>query len=287
MMRLLGNRVEVKLRREKPERPLLGELLGSLNAKIEEIRPTLLEMAEEAPEHVIYSTACGDLLFDYVMGAPGTSIGTSVCCGSGGKGAYVSGTVVYYCPRYIGATIPPGGVPVIKVANGVSEEQGRLTDYGRMGGPRGWSKDRDLIAGVLASFRHNFVELLALFRDRPRLPLTTPWSLPNLTLAETRAPKQFVLPATFTYNLWRPALASTFTIDLKSDTPIEVGLEWWDAAKGDLARVDSIKLDAGDNRVVAMLRGPPVRIKSGYFNIEPLDAPRGLVVSGVTTTPPC
>lgn len=286
MMRLLGNRaIEVELRREKPERPLLGEFLGSLNAKIEEIRPTLLEMAEEAPEHVIYSTACGDMLFDYVASAPGTSIGTSVCCGSGGKGAYVSGPVVYYCPRYVGATIPSGGVPVIKVANGVSEEQGRMTDYGRMGGPWGWSKDRDLIAGVLASFRHNFVELLALFRKRPRLPLTQPWALPNMTLAETRAPNQLVLPATFTYSVWRPAMNVTFVTDLKSDTPIEVGLEWWDAVKGDMARIESVKLDAGDNRLVTMLRGSPLMIKSGYFTINPIDAPNGLVVSGVRTIP--
>lgn len=283
MMRLLGNRVEVGLRTEKPERALSGKILGSFNEWLERIGPTVREMAEEAPEHLVYQSACHDLMLEYIVGAPGTSIASNVSCA--GVGISVSGTTVYYIPRYVGATLPSGGVPVIKVADGARAEQGRLTTYGRMGGPFGWSKDRDLIAGSLASFRHNWVGLLALFRDRPRLPLTQPWALPNMTLAETRAPNQLVLPATFTYNVWRPAMNVVFVTDLKSDTPIEIGLDWWDAAKGDMARIESVKLDAGDNRLVSVLRGPPMLIKSGYFTINPIDAPRGLTVSAVKTTP--
>lgn len=286
MMRLLEDRaIKVELRREKPERALGGRLLGTLNEWIDRIGPTVREMAEEAPEHLVYQSACHDLALEYVAGAPGTSIATNVCCA--GVGLSVSGTTVYYIPRYVGATLPSGGVPVIRVADGVSAEQGRVTTWGRMGGPFGWSADRDLIAGALASFTHNWVGLLALFRDRPKLPLTQPWALPNMTLAETRAPNQLALPATFTYNVWRPAVQVAFVTDLKSDTPIEIGLDWWDAAKGDMARIESVKLDAGDNRLVAILRGPPVRIKSGFFTVNPIDASQGLVVSSVSTTPSC
>lgn len=284
MMELLGNRaIKVELRREKPERVLGGRLLGSLNERLEKIGPTVREMAEEAPEHLVYQSGCHDLMLDYVAGAPGTSIATNVSCA--GVGISVSGTTVYYIPRYVGGTLPSGGVPVVKVADGIRADQGRLTTYGRMGGPFGWSKDRDLIAGVLASFRHNWVGLLALFRDRPKLPLTQPWALPNMTLAETRAPDQFVLPATFTYNVWRPAMTVTFVTDLKSDTPIEVGLDWWDSARGNMARIESVELDAGDNRIVSTLRGSPMSIKSGFFTVNPIDAPNGLVISGVRTIP--
>ena len=283
-MELLGNRaIKVELRREKPERALVGKLLGSLNERLERIGPTVREMAEEAPEHLVYKSGCHDLMLEYIAGAPGTSIATNVSCA--GVGLSVSGTIVYYVPRYVGATLPPRGQPVIKVANGVSEEQGRIDRYGRMGGPFGWSRDRDLIAGALASFRHNWVGLLALFRDRPKLPLTQPWALPNMTLTETRAPDQLVLPATFTYSVWRPAMNITFVTDLKSDTPIEVGLDWWDAAKGDMTRIESVELDAGDNRIVSVLRGSPMLIKSGYFTVNPIDAPNGLVISGVRTIP--
>lgn len=282
MMRLLGNpAVEVELRMEKPERALVGRLLGSLNERLERIGPTVREMAEEAPAHLVYQSGCHDLMLEYMAGAPGTSIATDVCCA--GAGVSVSGTTVYYIPRVVGSRAWP--VDVYKVANGSKSTQGAITGPGRMGGPFGWSEDRDLIAGSLASFRHNWVGLLALFRDRPKLPLTQPWALPNMTLAETRAPDQLVLPATFTYNVWRPAMNVTFVTDLKSDTPIEVGLEWWDAAKGDITRIESVELDAGDNRIVSALRGSPMLIKSGFFTVNPIDAPNGLVVSGVRTIP--
>lgn len=281
-MRLLENRaIKVELRREKPERALVGRLLGSLNERLERIGPTVREMAEEAPEHLVYQSGCHDLMLEYMAGAPGTSIASDVCCA--GAGISVSGTTVYYIPRVVGSRAWPVGV--YKVANGSRSTQGTITGPGRMGGPFGWSTDRDLIAGSLASFRHNWVGLLALFRDRPKLPLTQPWALPNMTLAETRAPDQLVLPATFTYNVWRPAMTVTFVTDLKSDTPIEVGLEWWDSAKGDMARVESVELDAGDNRIVSALRGSPMLIKSGFFTVNPIDAPNGLVISGVKTIP--
>jgi hypothetical protein len=52
-----------------------------------------------------------------------------------------------------------------------------------------------------------------------------------------------------------------------------------------MTRIGSVKLDAGGNRLVAILRGAPLKIKSGYFTINPIDAPNGLVVSGVRTVP--
>jgi hypothetical protein len=281
LLNLLGQdikRPEVEIERisEKPTLPLPG----SLNEKLAALKPVLDQMYEEAPGHLRYQAAANDLILDYIMSAPGTSIATNVCCA--GVGLSVSGTTVYYIPRYVGATLPSGGAPVIKAVNGKSEEQGRITDYGRMGGNFGWSKDRDLIAGALASFTHNWVGLLALFRDRAKLPQTEPWVLPNLTLAETVAPKQFVLPASYHYALLRPALLTRMFVEVSSETPLKLGFEWWDINKNSIARIDSLDVPSGDSTIRLLVYRLPVR---GYFNIEPIDAPKGLTVKSVTTIP--
>jgi len=261
---------------EKVELPL------SLNERLAKVGPVVREMAEEAPEHVVYQAAAHDQLLDYVMGAQGTSIATSVCCA--GVGISVSGSIVYYMPRYVGARLPAGGVPVVKATATTSEEQGRIATWGRMNGIFGWSKDRDLIAGALASFTHNWVGMLALFRDRPKLPQTQPWVLPNVTLAETKAPNQLVLPASYSFRLLRPALMATFDVTVKSETPTTIGFDWWDSGKGDLARIEGVDLPAGDNRVILSLRGPPP-IYSGFFNVNPIDAVNGITVASVRTQP--
>jgi len=280
-MNLLGNRARIDVRTEAVSLPEI-KLPFSLNERLAKIGPAVREMMEEAPEHLVYQAAAHDQFLDYVLGAPGTSIATNTCCA--GVGLSVSGSTVYYIPRYVGARLPAGGSPVIKATATISEEQGRITDWGRMGGPFGWSKDRDLIAGALASFTHNWVGLLALFRKRPKLPQTQPWVLPNMTLAETRAPNQLVLPASYTFRLLRPALMATFDVTVKSDTPTTIGFDWWDSGKGDLARIEGVDIPAGDNRVILSLRGPPP-IYSGFFNVNPIDAPKGVTVASVRTAP--
>jgi len=267
----------------RPTRRFLVKLPLSLNEKLQEVRPVISKMFEEAPEHVIYQGAVHDLSLEYLKTAPGTSVAMDVCCA--GTGVKVSGSAVYYIPRYVGSTLPSGGIPVYKYEKGVTEEQGRIVDYGRMGGPFGWSRDKNLIAGALASFRHNWVGLLALFRERPRLPSTEAWVLPNMTLEETKAPDQLVLPASYRYTLWRPATTVFFTVNTSSATPTKVGLDWWDANKETLARVEEIELPEGDNVIKAILRGPPFRIRTGYFTVNPIDAPKGMTVVSVTTTP--
>jgi len=280
-MNVLGNRARIDVRTEAVSLPEI-ELPFSLNERLDKIRPTVREMREEAPEHLVYQAAVYDQCLQYVLSAPGTSIATATCCA--GAGVSVSGSAVYYIPRHVGAHLPAGGSPVVKATATTSEEQGRITAWGRMGGPFGWSADRDLIAGALASFTHNWVGMLALFRDRPKLPQVQPWVLPNVTLAETKAPNQLVLPASYSFRLLRPALMATFDVIVKSDTPAKMGFDWWDPGKGDLARVEAVDLPAGDNRVILSIRGPPP-IYSGFFNVNPIDAPAGVTVASVRTTP--
>ena len=291
-MSLFDSRIKATVEVERLARLPTGRLPISLNDVIKRIRPKVKEMLEEAPDWVVHQSAVFEQSINYLMTVPGSPqahIGMNTCCS--GAGVVVSGSIVYYMEK-APAYSPDdwyrryGDYPKIYIATPERTEvilkQDRL---GRAGGLFGWSKDRNLVAGALASFTHNFVEALIAFVERPRLPQTRDWILPNLTLSETKKPEQFHPPASYSYAVARPAFNITFDVRVSSETPVELGFEWWDAYKNDLARVESVKVDAGDNRILAMLRGPPLRIRRGYFTINVLDAPKGLTITSVSTYP--
>jgi len=246
----------------------------------------LSAMYEEAPEHLIYSSAVLDRFVSFLQSAPPkTTVAGNVCCA--GVGLQLTAKNYYVVPVYVGATLPPGGLPVYRYAEGVREEVLRLDRYGRAGGLFGWDKYRDVVGWVLASFRHNFVEKLMGYVDRPRVPFTGEWVLPNLVLAETVAPSQAVPPASFAFTLLRPALRTTFIVEYSSDTPVTFGFEFWDYAKRDVGRVESFRVDQpGDVRVLITLLRPTLR-RSGYFTVDVHDAPHGIVLKSVTSRPMC
>jgi len=285
---MLETKCEVETISKTPSEPLpkvFDDVLSNT-------KKTLAEMEEEAPDPVIYETACHEQLLSFAESSPGDiQVGMAVCCAA--RPAFVSGEidgkkVIYQAKYYIGRYLPSGGLPIYRVVDSTREEAGRLDRYGRMGGPFGWDKFRDLVAGALASFRHNFIALLLGFFRRPLLPLSKAWVLPNMVLAETRAPNQFVPPASFQYNLIRPAINSIWTIEISSPTDAKIGLDWWDSKKRDLARLEEVKISKGDSKVKVILTSfRPMLARKGYFTINPIDAPKGLTIKKVTTTPPC
>jgi len=174
-----------------------------------------------------------------------------------------------------------GGTVVIH--RNVGEQRGGA---GRAGGPWGWSEDGDLIAGALASFAHNFIATLLGYFDRPRLPCTDEWKIPNLVLAETRAPDQFHPDASYRFSGIAPTPVHAYTFRVDTPTDAVIGLEWWDSDKSRVARRDKVELEKGANRVVSSITGIPSPPVTGFFNVNVLDAPRGVTVSKVRTSPP-
>lgn len=255
------------------------DLPMSLNEKLDQMRPLMDEMASEAPGPVRYQAAAHALFLEFLSTAPPRSfISSNVTCAGVGLSTNNGNTIYVLTPQ---VAYTPQNQPIYRVKSGIWDEQGRLSSPGRMNGPFGWSKDRDLIAAALASFAHNFVAMLLGFWQRAKLPQTEPWNLPNLVLAETRAPNQLVLPASYTYQLLRPAVRTRFVIETSSSTPVSLGFDWWDSGKGNVTRIDKVDVAAGDNRIILAGRVP----MSGYLTINPIDAPKGLVIKSVNTIP--
>ncbi|MEM0067660.1 MAG: hypothetical protein QW632_04460 [Ignisphaera sp.] len=251
---------------------------------LEKARAEMSEMDFEAPDHLIYSAAVSDALMTYATSVPEElKIAMNVVCA--GVGLKLTANRYYYVPRYVGATLPPGGLPVYAVGpDGRSEEVLRLDRYGRAGGDLGWDKYRDLVAFVLASFTHNFVPALIGFVERVRLPFSGAWKLPNIVLSETVAPKQAIPPASFVFTFIPPAFSPAFIVEYSSETPVTFWFELWDADKRDVARVNHTEESTGDVKLVVVF--PGALLSSGYFNINVVDAPKGIVVRRVLTIPP-
>lgn len=258
-------------------------VVESFNEILNRNKIELEQMAEEAPDHLIYSAAAMERLATFIQSAPPkTVIASNVTCA--GVGLWLTTNVLYEAQRYIGATLPPGGVPVYRYSDGTKETVLVLDRYGRAGGPFGWDKYRDVVGYVLASFWHNFVISLIGYASRPKLPFSGKWVLPNIVLAETVAPRQAIPPASFTFTLLRPSFRQTFVITYSSNTPVTLGFEVWDQARNDVARVESYRIEeTGDVRVIVNTRGRLLR--TGYFTIDVHDAPNGIVVKEVYTRP--
>jgi hypothetical protein len=259
--------------------------LPTINQLLPSIKETVSKMEAEAPEWVAYQSATFDLLSIFHDSAPPNAvIGSNVCC-AGASVRCSSGNISYYTIRVVGPDPTRNPAPVYKSEAGVVSKQGVLDKPGRMNGVFGWSADRNLIAGALASYTHNFVAMLIAYFERPSLPLTQAWKLPNLVLEETKAPKQFHPAASFTFR-HPPTPLAFYRIRVSSETPAKIGLEWWDANKNDLARVDEVDVDAGVTDVLAYVT-LPFAVTQGYFSINVIDAPKGIVIERVETIPPC
>jgi len=259
--------------------------LPPLNETLAKVEPLVREMEEEGPDWTAYQASCFDHLQFFHDSAPVCRIGSSVCCN--GIGVVTSeGNVRYYTTRVVGLDPRTTPAPVYKSEAGAVTRQGTINRPGRMGGVYGWSADRDLIAGALASFTHNYVISLIGYFERPTLPLTEEWHLPNLTLAETREPEQFHPAASFIFRTV-PVPVMVFTIKISSPTAAKLGLDWWDSGKGDVAKAE-VEVSAGRSEILAYVTMPLMLMPMfmGYFTINVLDAPRGITIEEVFTTPP-
>ncbi|MCK5615611.1 hypothetical protein KAR91_77820 [Candidatus Pacearchaeota archaeon] len=255
-------------------------------------RPQISAMFDEGPNWVLYMATVNDLSSIFLNTAPfGFRINSSgVCAGVGVNSS--DGKVTYSTVPVVGSNPAVVRPDIFKTEAGRKTTQGQITAPGRMNGPFGWSVDRNLIAGVLASFRFNFLIILIAYFERGSLPLTRPWSLPNMVLApELReegvlTPNQLHPAASFTF-LQRPSIVrNTYTIDTSCETPATLGIEWWDPAKRDLARIDALQVPAGSSRNIVTLKGSPLAKRSGFFNINVIDAPKGITIDKISVTPP-
>jgi len=169
---------------------------------------------------------------------------------------------------------------------------------GRAGGWTGWDDTRDMFGATFASFEHNMEALLGAFGERPKLPCTESWKLPNLVASETLrkrerrwnarivAPDQLAPPASYVYTFNAPTPFVAFHIGTKCPTDTKGIIQIWDSDKRDVAETDELKFPEGDSTTTITLRGNPMTISSGYLNINPTYAPKGLTIAEVRTTPP-
>lgn len=244
-----------------------------------EVQPTLRGMGAENPSWGL-ATAYADLALDewVTTGPTGARLGkTTVCSGVGV--ATADGTTVYRIERNNGRR--PQNHAVYR-HSGTRTVVGRIKTPGRMGGDFGWSNDDAIIAGSLASFRHNWVGVLLGYFDRPSLPYDGEWTLPNLVLAETRQPDQFHPDASFRYTI-PPVPAMQTVVVVQAPTESTLTLDLRDGNHDSYARTETVTLAKGENQVVTNVVGPP---SSGYVNVVPHDAPQGLTVTRATTQPP-
>jgi len=279
--------------------------VGSVNAEI--LPPTLEEMVEEfgsiareagAAEFTARSVGIERILEGWRRDGRtlGGEIASGTCC-NGSWANCTDGTITYTHEQGYGYSPEDykereGHYPKLRktekgrtvvVGENVGEQRNGL---GRAGGPWGWSEDGNLIAGALASFVHNFIATLLGYFDRPRLPCTDEWRIPNIVLAETEVPDQFHPDASYKFSGIAPAPVHTYTFRVDTPTDAVIGLEWWDSDKSRVARRDKVELEKGASRVVSSITGIPSPPITGFFNVNVLDAPRGLTVSRVRTSPP-
>ncbi len=244
----------------------------------------LSQMGDEDTDWLHYTEAVNSLLSTrYIASLQdiGASIVSNVTC-SAINSSVSNGTITYNREVRVGATNWP--VKTFKVANTVTTEQGTLTGPGRMNGLGGWSADGNMVAAILASYNHNFVVSLLAYFSRAALPLSKKVELPNLVLSETRAPPQFVPPLSMTYRVPpTPFMTNTIRASAPVDSSFYVVL--WDSSMKEIGKSDVLSIPAGTSDVIVNSQLSPFE-NTGYFNIEPYDAPQGLVIESITTIPP-
>jgi len=179
---------------------------------------------------------------------------------------------------------------VYKIENGtrttVLVMRGDLRDgLGRAQGSFGWSDDKDLVGMAKEAPWHNyFVRLIGYF-ERPGLPCRDRIRVPNVS--SSRAfPSVLNPPASYKFSGIAPAPVHTYVVEINTPTECEVAFEWWNSNKEKVARTDKKELEKGDNKIVASITGIPSPPMTGFFNIEVFEAPKGLTVRRVGTSPP-
>lgn len=271
----------------------------SMPRVMEEVFPAVNEvvheMQSEGPEHIAHAAAANRLLLDFQDSAPlGAAINAETLC----QGSFVTssnGQITYVHEQNRGQTPEHfrsrhGHYPRVErrssagsvvVGRNVGSQQGGT---GRANGPTGWMEDGDAIAAALASFVHNFVAALIGYFDRPSLPHTEgDWELPNIVLAETRTPDQFHPAASYSFRV-APTPTVTFATTVSSPTDGALALQVWNSNKEDMGVVE-VDIEEGRNEIVSsVIRAVPMT--RGYFNVNVLDAPRGVTVNSVRTFPP-
>jgi len=253
-------------------------------ARRAQIKELFAPMGGDTSDWYEMSAAIDDLLWGtYLrdMQAAGAKIAQNIICAA--SGARVSdGETTYYHDRLVGATAFPA--TIYKTTRVTTTTQGRITGPGRMGGLGGWTLDKDAIAAALASFWHNWIATLIAFFDRASLPLTNRVTLPNIVLAETKEPKQLVVPLSTKFSRLPTPLLVT-TVNISAPVKSSFWAEFWHSNKELAGKTDVIEIEAGTSEVV-IHHSPDILETSGFFNIEPNDAPEGLVIESVDLFPP-
>lgn len=224
-----------------------------------------------------------DLVYIKNLQEVGAKIASAVVCAAN-VARVTDGETAYYHERKVGRDVRTERPLVYKSTKAGVVEQGRLTEPGRMGGLGGWTLDKDAIAAALASYTHNFVALLMAFFSRAKLPLNRSVILPNLVLAETREPRQFVPPLSMGYSgLPKPVMTNT----IKVSAPIKSSfwVELWSANKEVLGKTETIEVEPGTSEIVVSHFLMPWE-RNGFLNVEPYDAPQGLVIEKISIFPP-
>jgi len=276
-------------------------------AKMRKLMPALESMKDEAPDTVRLEALARSQLAEYGEDSPSFNFGSDVHCH--GAGVQATSTKVYRLKTVSGARSPQnhhdryGRWPYVTL-NGSKTATVRTGDtthkkgLGRMRGWNGWDDSKDCIEANLTSFEHNFEALLIAFGDRPSLPCTTSWRLPNLVEspeiakrekhynASIDVPKQFAPSASYKYNFNLPTPMAVFHVKVKAPVDSKGYVQFWDGNKKEISTTDELKFPEGSTTTHVTLRGDPMKISSGYININPSYAPNGLTVAEVTTTPP-
>jgi len=284
---------------------------------IDKIASVIESMEEEAPDWVKMTAIAQDSMKAYSVTKPWDVVfGFNICCGGAGVST-TDGTVVTY-EMERGAACDPEGFkrkyghyPRIwrietkagtEVKRELVLEQDRL---GRAGGVFGWDKYKVMIAGALASFKHNFEEYIHAFARYAKVPLRKAWVLPNVIPdvnkvearkwhAKIMKPPTFCPPAVLRYRTKFPILNQVliriglYNPDRKTST---VGVEIWNYEKQNRAQIKDIEVPPGNSELRIKLRCNPlsisqrVDISNGYVTVEPIQANEGIVVTYATSEP--
>lgn len=257
--------------------------IADINIAKRESSALLCSMQNETTDWLEYSEAANNVMNKYYLRTLqniGASIVSNIVC-SGVNSRLTRDDITY--SRDVYPTAAPGG-KIYKTDKAGTTTQGQFSSPGRMNGITGWSTDRNLIAAALASYTHNFVALMMAFFSRAQLPLNESVQLPNLVLAETREPKQFVPPLSMSYNILPSPVMVT---RVKTTAPVasQIKLVQWNSSKEDLAESEVIDIPAGTSTIEFVTQLYPFE-NSGILNIEPVNAPQGITIESIETIPP-
>lgn len=251
----------------------------------QESQPRFDEMEEEGPEWSQYSTSANATMGAFLETAPeGLGFSDATNCTGAGVTAGTGG-VTYSVARTVGPNPSELQPDVFKREDGSETVVGTIEGPGRMNGDFGWSNDKNLVVGALASYTHNFVSSILAYFDRPSLPFNPDsggWQLPNLVLNETEDPDQFHPVGSFTYSV-RPSLYKQFNVEIQASQDSTVGIDLWDSNKQSISRIESQEIPEGTSTLTITTVG--FGNNQGYLNINPLDAPDGLTITAVSTQP--